>query len=60
MIAVIHKGEHFEERMEKFQQKRAEFAAQKIRFCDADTLYCLIQMIRKSGHKLEKLTGVAV
>ena len=60
MIAVIHKGESFEEMMEKFQKKRAEFAAQEIRFCDADTLDCLIQMIRKSGHKLEELTGMAV
>lgn len=60
MIAVIHKGKHFEEVMERFQEKRAEFVAQEIRSFDADALYCLIQMIRKSGHKLEKLTGVAV
>lgn len=31
--------------MAKFQQKRAEFAAQKIRFCDADTLSCLIMFL---------------
>lgn len=60
MIAVIHKGKHFEEVMERFQEKRAEFVAQEICSFDADTLYCLIQMIRKAGHKLEKLTGVAV
>lgn len=52
MIAVIHKGKHFEEVMERFQEKRAEFVAREIRSFDADTLYCLIQMIRKSGHKL--------
>lgn len=60
MIAVIHKGNHFGEVMERLQEKRAELVAQEIRSFDADTLCCLIQMIRKSGHKLEKLTGVAV
>ena len=60
MIAVIHKGKNFEDVMERFQLKRAEFVAQEIRFFDADTLYRLIQMVRSSGHKLEEITGLAV
>ena len=50
----------FEEVMERFQQKRAEFVAQEIRSFDAETLHCLIQMVRDSGHKLEEITGLAV
>ena len=60
MIAIIHKGKNFEEVMEKFQQKRAEFVAQEIRSFDAQTLHILIQMVRASGHKLEEITGLAV
>lgn len=60
MIAIIQKGKHFEEVMEKFQQKRAEFVAQEIRSFDAETLHILIQMVRVSGHKLEEITGLAV
>ena len=60
MIAIIHKGKNFEEVMEIFQQKRADFIAQEIRSFDAETLHCLIQMVRDSGHKLEKITGLAV
>lgn len=60
MIAIIHKGKKFEEVMERFQQKRAEFVAQEIRSFDAETLYCLIQMVRSSDHKLERITGIAV
>lgn len=60
MIAIIHKGKNFEEAMERFQQKRADFIAQEIRSFDAETLHCLIQMVRDSGHKLEKITGLAV
>lgn len=60
MIAIIHKGKNFEEVMERFQQKRAEFVAQKIRSFDVETLHCLIQMVRDSGHKLEEITGLAV
>ena len=60
MIVIIHKGKNFEEVMERFQQKRAEFVAQEIRSFDAETLHCLIQMVRDSGHKLEEITGLAV
>lgn len=60
MIAIIHKGKNFEEAMERFQQKRADFIAQEIRSFDAETLHCLIQMVRDSGHKLEEITGLAV
>lgn len=60
MIAIIHKGKNFEEVMGRFQQKRAEFVAQEIRSFDAETLRCLIQMVRDSGHKLEEITGLAV
>ena len=60
MIAVIHRGAKFKEMLEQFQQKRAEFIAQEIRFFDAGTLYCLMEMIRGTGHKLEELTGMAV
>ena len=60
MIAIIHKGKNFGEVMERFQQKRAEFVAQEIRSFDAETLHCLIQMVRDSGHKLEEITGLAV
>ena len=56
----IHKGKNFEEVMERFQQKRAEFVAQEIRSFDAETLHCPIQMVRDSGHKLEEITGLAV
>ena len=60
MIAIIQKGKNFEEVMERFQQKRAEFIAQEIRSFDSETLRCLIQMVRDSGHKLEEITGLAV
>ena len=60
MIAIIPTGKNFEEVMERFQQKRAEFVAQEIRSFDAETLHCLIQMVRDSGHKLEEITGLAV
>lgn len=60
MIAVVHREEKFEEVMEQFQQKRAEFIAQEIRFFDAKTLYCLIGMFKASGHKFEEMTGMAV
>lgn len=60
MIAIIHKGKNFEEAMERFQQKRAEFVAQEIRSFDAEALHCLIQMVRTSGHKLEEISGLAV
>ncbi len=60
MITIIHKGKKFEEVMERFQQKRAEFVAQEIRSFDAETLHCLIQMVRDSGHKLEEITGLTV
>lgn len=60
MIAVIHRGQKFKETMEAFHQKRAEFVAQKIRSFDVETLHCLIQMVRDSGHKLEEITGLAV
>lgn len=60
MIAIIQKGKNFEEVMESFQQKRAEFVAQEIRSFDAETLHCLIQMVRDSGHKLEEITGLTV
>lgn len=60
MIAIIHKGKNFEEVMERFQQKRAEFVAQEIRSFEAETLHCLIQMVRDTGHKLEEITGLAV
>lgn len=46
--------------MERFQEKRAEFVAQELRSFDAETLHCLIQMLRSLGHKLEELTGIAV
>lgn len=42
MIAVIHRGEKFKEMLEQFQQKRAEFIAQEIRYFDAETLFCLL------------------
>lgn len=39
MIEMIHRGEKFKEMEEQFQQKRAKFIAQKIRYFDAETLY---------------------
>lgn len=45
MIAVIHRGEKFKEMLEQFQRKRAEFIAQEIRCFDAETLYCLLEMM---------------
>ncbi len=60
MIAVIHRGEKFKEMLEQFQQKRAEFISQEIRYFDAETLFCLLETIRDNGHKLVHLTGMAV
>ena len=50
MIAVIHRGEKFKEMLEQFQQKRAEFISQEIRYFDAETLFCLLETIRDNGH----------
>ncbi len=60
MIAVLHRGEKFKEVLEEFQQKRAEFISQEIRYFDAETLYCLLETIRGNGHKLVHLTGMVV
>lgn len=60
MIAIIHRGQKFKETMEAFQQKRAEFIAQEIRNFDAETLYVFLEWIRGSGHKLDRITGMAV
>lgn len=46
--------------MEAFQQKRAEFIAQEIRSFDAETLYVFLEWIRSGGHKLDRITGMAV
>lgn len=46
--------------MEAFQQKRAEFIAQEIRNFDAETLYVFLEWIRGNGHKLDRITGMAV
>ena len=50
----------FKETMEAFQQKRAEFIAQEIRIFDAETLYVFLEWIRGNGHKLDRITGMAV
>ena len=60
MIAVIHRGEKFQEMLEQFQQKRAEFIAQEIRNFDAETLYVFLEWVRSTGHKLDRITGMAV
>lgn len=60
MIAVIHKGPRFIETMEAFQHKRAEFIAQEIRCFDPETLYVFLEWIRGDGHKLDRITGMAV
>ena len=60
LIAVIHRGQKFKETMEAFQQKRAEFIAQGIRSFDAETLYVFLEWIRGNGHKLDRITGMAV
>ena len=60
MIAIIHRGHKFKETMEAFQQKRAEFIAQEIRNFDAETLYAFLDWIRGNGHKLDRITGMAV
>ena len=46
--------------MEAFQQKRAEFIAQEIRNFDAETLYVFLEWVRSTGHKLDRITGMAV
>ena len=48
------------ETMEAFQQKRAEFIAQEIRNFDTETLYVFLEWIRGNGHKLDRITGMAV
>lgn len=60
LIAVIHRGQKFKETMEAFQQKRAEFIAQEIRSFDTETLYVFLEWIRGNGHKLDRITGMAV
>ena len=60
MIAVIHRGQKFKETMETFQQKRAEFIAQEIRSFDAEILYVFLECVRGNGHKLDRITGMAV
>ena len=60
MIAIIHRGQKFKETMEVFQQKRAEFIAQEIRNFDTETLYVFLGWIRGNGHKLDRITGMAV
>ena len=60
LIAVIHRGQKFKETMEAFQQKRAEFIAQEIRRFDAETLYIFLEWVRGNGHKLDRITGMAV
>ena len=60
LIAIIHRGQKFKETMEAFQQKRAEFIAQEIRNFDAETLYVFLEWIRGNGHKLDRITGMAV
>ena len=60
LIAIIHRGQKFKETMEAFQQKRAEFIAQGIRSFDAETLYVFLEWIRGNGHKLDRITGMAV
>ena len=60
LIATIHRGQKFKETMEAFQQKRAEFIAQEIRNFDAETLYVFLEWVRGNGHKLDRITGMAV
>lgn len=60
MIAVIHKGQKFKETMEAFHQKRADFITQEIRSFDAETLYVFLEWVRGNGHKLDRITGMAV
>ena len=60
MIAVIHRGQKFKETMEAFQQKRADFVVQKIRSFDAETLYVFLECVHGNGHKLDRITGMAV
>ena len=60
LIAVIHRGQKFKETMEAFQQKRMEFIAQEIRNFDTETLYVFLEWIRGNGHKLDRITGMAV
>lgn len=60
MIAVIHRGQKFKETMETFHQKQADFIAQEIRSFDAETLYVFLEWIRSNGHKLDRITGMAV
>lgn len=60
MITVIHRGQKFKETMEAFQQKREEFIAQEIRNFDTETLYVFLEWIRGSGHKLDRIIGMAV
>ena len=68
MIAVIHRGEKFKEMLEQFQQKRAEFISQEIRYFDAETLFacwkpfgtivtnlCILQ-----GWRYDKVGGGAI
>lgn len=60
LIAIIHRGQKFKETMEAFQQKRAEFIAQEIRSFDTETLYAFLEWVRSTGHKLDRITGMAV
>ena len=57
---LIHRGQKFTETMEAFQQKRAEFIARGIRSFDTETLYVFLEWVRSNGHKLDRITGMAV
>ena len=47
MIAIIHKGKNFEEVMERFQQKRADFMSEELR--ETERMLFKLEESRKNG-----------
>ena len=60
MKSVIHKGNNYEKSRRTFQNKRMEYLEQEIRAFDSETLRLFLCDLRKRGHTLEAVTGIAV
>ena len=60
MKSVIHKGKNFENSLKNFNQKRIEYISHELRTFDSETLYLLLESIRKSIGTIAKVTGIGV
>lgn len=60
MNAVIHRGNDYENSLCTFQNKRVEYLEHELRAFDSQTLFCLLNDLRKRGRTMEEITGIAV